>query len=388
MQRTQITGESSVLSIREISSRGQFMEMNREWDDVLERCKDRNIFLTWEYLSTYWKHFGNGKRLRILVIEDTGNIIAIAPLRQSRYGSLGPLGYDVIEPLGYRGLTPEGADYTGLILTEREAECTELFMKHLLGDVSWDFMYLMDVPDTSKDPTLLASIARQLSLKFELERGAMCPYIPIPRSLDVFLNTLSPKFRKNLRRCMSNLEKNCGKVKLVKYDELGSIEESMQVFFDLHQKRWKLKRKPGVFDTQEIRDFYLDVAKRFANSGWLALYFLTVNDEPIATQYCFEYKQRMYYTLGGFEPNYSEYSVGNLVTLKVIEKCIEKGIEEYDLLKGGETYKSRFTAKYRSNLGIRLANKRLISNFYHYGIRTLKRTKMNRLLDKFGTRYS
>ena len=70
----------------------------------------------------------------------------------------------------------------------------------------------------------------------------------------------------------------------------------------------------------------------FANNGWLALNFLTVDDEPIATQYCFEYKQKMYFALSGFDPNYSHYGVGNLILMKIIEKCVERKIEEYDLL--------------------------------------------------------
>ena len=377
------SGEISLFSITEINRINQFLELRHEWDKVLERSRDKNIFLTWEYLSTYWKHFGKEKKLRILCIEDENKIIAIAPLRQSRYGFQAPFGYDVIEPLGYRGLTPEGADYTGLILTERQAECLQLFLNHLVEHNDWDFIYLMDVPETSIIPDLLAKMSKAVPITFELEKGAICPYISIPNSMDIFLRELSSKFRKNLRRCMRNLEKDHQRVELKRYDEFGSVEEAMKIYFELHQKRWKLKHIPGVFNTQEVRDFYRDVAKLFADNGWLALYFLTANGEPIATQYCFEYKQKMYYALGGFDPNYSQYSVGSLILMKVIEKCIEKKIEEYDLLKGGEPYKFRYTAKYKTNLGIRFVNKRFTSNLYHWGIKTVKQTKINKILGKF-----
>src|SRR3990170_7916708 len=111
-----------MLRITEINDTKRFFELKNEWNKVLEKSKDNNVFLTWEFLFTFWNHFGSGKKLRILVIEDKKEIIAIAPLRQSRY-SFGPLlGYNVIEPLGYRG-----ADYTGLILTERQQECLQLF---------------------------------------------------------------------------------------------------------------------------------------------------------------------------------------------------------------------------------------------------------------------
>ena len=371
-----------MLGITEINTFDQFKELRDEWDKVLEKSIDNNPFLTWEYLSTYWKHFRKDKKLRILCIEDENEIIAIAPLRRSRYSFVGPLGYDVIEPLGYRGLTPEGADYTGLILAKREAECLQLFLNHLVEHDDWDFIYLMDVPETSINPNLLAKASKAIPLKFVLEKGAICPYISIPNSMDTFLKELKGKFRKNLRRCMRNLEKDYHRVELKRYDEFGSVEEAMKIYFELHQKRWKPKHMSGVFNTQEVRNFYIDVAKLFADNGWLALYFLTANDEPIATQYCFEYKQKMYYALGGFDPDYSQYSVGNLTLVKVIEKCIEKKIEEYDLLKGGEPYKFDWTEKYRRNLGIRFVNKRFTSNLYHWGIRTVKQTKMDKLLGR------
>jgi hypothetical protein len=125
-------------SATEINETNQFLELGHEWNKVLERSRDINIFLAWEYLSTYWRHFGKEKNLRILCIEDKNEIIAIAPLRQSRFGFASPLGYEVIEPLGYRGLMPERADYTGLILAEREAECLQLFLNYLVEHDDWD----------------------------------------------------------------------------------------------------------------------------------------------------------------------------------------------------------------------------------------------------------
>jgi len=370
------------LRIREIGTYSNFLALEERWDDVLQKC-DHSIFSTWEWLRCWWKHFGKEKKLRILCIEDETDIIAIAPLRRSRYGFARPFGYDVIEPLGYRGLMPEGADYTGLILAEKEAKCLQLFLNYLAERNDWDFIYLYDVPGTSIIPNLLAKASKTIPLTFELEKGVTCPYISVPNSIDILLKELSSKFRKNLRRCMRNLEKDYHKAELKTYDEFGSVEEAMRIFFDLHQKRWKLEHVPGVFNTQEVRDFYIDVAKFFADNGWLALCFLTANDEPIAAQYCFEFKQKMYYALSGFNPDYSRYSVGNLILMRVIEKCIERKIEEYDLLKGGEHYKFDWTAKYRRNLGIRFVNNKFTSNLLNWGIRTVKQTKMDKLLEKF-----
>ena len=370
-----------MLRIIEINALNEFLELRDIWTKVLAKSRDNNIFLTWEYLSTFWKHFGKNAKLRILCVKDRNEVIAIAPLRQSRFNFVSWLGYDVIEPLGYRGLMPEGGDYTGLLLGEKEKECLNLFLKYLEKHNDWDFIYMYDVPETSAIPDLLRRTTNS-NLKFEIIKGTVCPYMPLPDSIDVLFKGFTKKFRNNLRRCMRNLERDYGKVQLKKYDELWSVEQAMKILFKLNQKRWKSKGMPGTFKTQEICNFYIDVAKVFAKNNWLALYFLTVNDEPAAGLYCFEYNHKMFAAIIGFDPNYSKYSVGNLLFLKVIQRCIEKKLTEFDFMKGDEPYKFGWTKKYRRNLNIRFINKRLTSRLYNWGIKTLKKAKIDKTLEK------
>ena len=370
-----------MLKVYEVNNFDEFLELKDVWNRVLAKSRDNNIFLTWEYLFTFWKHFGKNAKLRILCVKDRDEIIAIAPFRQSHFNFVSPLGYDVIEPLGYRGLMPEGGDYTGLLLGEKETECLNLFLKYLEEHSDWDFIYMYDVPETSAIPDLLRRTTNS-NLKFEITKGVICPYMTLPQSMNIFLEGLDGKFRKNLRRCMRHLMRDYGKVELKKYDQFGSVKDAMETFFKLHQKRWASKQMPGVFSAQAIRNFYLDVAKKFAENGWLALYFLTVNDEPIAAHYCFEYEEKIYFALSGFDPSYARYSIGNLLTLKIIEKCIEKGLKEFDFMKGDEPYKSKWTKIYRINLKIKFVSKRLTSRLYNWGIKTLKKAKIDKTLEK------
>lgn len=325
------------------------------------------------------KHLEKGKRLRILCIEDCGKIIAIAPLAQWRYVLGSWLGYEVIEPLAYWH-----SDYTGLILAERAQECLNLFLNYLYEQKDWDFFYLYNVPETSIIFDLLPKVER--AFKFETRNGAICPYLTIPDSMPSLVNGLSAKLRKNLRRSLKSLEANYGRVELKRYDELGSLEEAMQVFFSLHQKRWISKGKSGAFGNQGNRELSLSSARLLAERNWLALYFLTVNGKPIAAQYCLEYNQKMHYGLGGFDPAYSSYSVGNLMIMKVLERCIEKKIKEYDFMRGQELYKFSWSEKYRRNLDTKFVSKKLTSRFYNFGIDTAKRMRLMKVLDREGER--
>ena len=69
----------------------------------------------------------------------------------------------------------------------------------------------------------------------------------------------------------------------------------MALFFDLHQKRWKSRGGIGAFSSDKIRAIFLDRAKLFAQKGWLGLYFLTVNDKPVAANYSLKYNKKLYF---------------------------------------------------------------------------------------------
>lgn len=365
------------MKINEISSTDSFFELRDDWDAVLGRSADNSVYLTWEFMANSVKHLGKGKRLRILCIKDHDKIIAIAPLAQSRRSLRGWSGYEVVEPLAYWH-----NDYNGLILTERAQECLSLFLNYLYDQNDWDFIFLNNIPETS----IIFDILPKLRRTFRFETcyvGAVSPYLTIPDSMSTLMNGLTAKFRKNLRRSLKNLERDYGKAELRKYNELGSLEETMKVYFCLHQKRWIEKGELGVFSDRKSREMSLSSARLLAERDWLALYFLTVNGKPIAAQYCIEYNQKMYYGLGGFDPSFSSYSVGNLIVMKVIERCIEKKIKEYDFMRGAESYKFAWSEEYRRGLDTKFVSNRPASRLRDLGISFVKRTKLTKILARF-----
>ena len=364
-----------MLKITQISRYDQLLDLENEWNRVLERSRDDNFFLTWEWCSTYWKYFEKGEKLMVLHMEDEDEIIAIFPLKQSRFNLVQSFGYEVIRPIGHWR-----SDYNNLILTKRAPECIRLFLNYLYKHDDWDFLHLIDIPQTALILNLLPQLSKVQS--FELKEGSICPYISIPNSIDTLMYSLSKKMRNNLRRCIRNLEKDY-RVEFKTYDELGSVEETTKILFELHQKRWKSKGMLSSFKTSKVRDFTIDLAKQCADKGWLALCFLVADDEPVSALLNFEYKQKAYAKISAFDPEYSRYSVCNLAHAKYIEKCIQKGIKEYDFLKGDELYKFRFTKNYRRNFSVSFVRNRIRSKFLNLGRKSVERIKMKKILEKF-----
>jgi CelD/BcsL family acetyltransferase involved in cellulose biosynthesis len=345
------------MRVKEICHYHDFLALEETWNDVLRRCQ-HTIFSTWEWLTTWWKYFGNNKRLLLLLAEENDKIMGMAPLMYSVHQMFG-LRMGKIEFIG----TPD-SDYTDFLIADKEEECIKLFINHLNTiPEKWDCIELRDIPENSKCLQLLSKMSN--SNPIHMFTRAQCPYVSLPKSYDVFLKGLSSKLRKDLRRNLRRLDRSF-KVEFAEYSEAQSFNEGMNCFFRLHQKRWESKGFSGVFDHQKIRDFHLDIAKSFSQKGWLGLFLLNLSNDPAASLYGFKYQSKFYYYLSGFDPRYRKYSVGNLLISHIISKCIQGRLREFDFMRGAETYKDRWNSTARWNHQAVLTRKGLLANFENW----------------------
>ena len=127
----------------------------------------------------------------------------------------------------------------------------------------------------------------------------------------------------------------------------------------------------GNFIKNDVRKFHKKIAGLFLHSDMLRLYFLRVQGKDVATLYTFKYNDKLFYYQGGWDPEFSEDRVGNILTNLVIEEAINKGYSEYDFLRGTESYKTQLTDKMREDIDIFILNSfnarvyLLFRNLYH-----------------------
>jgi CelD/BcsL family acetyltransferase involved in cellulose biosynthesis len=69
-----------------------------------------------------------------------------------------------------------------------------------------------------------------------------------------------------------------------------------------------------------------------------------VDRRPAAAFYGFECGRRLYYYLGGFDPEFARESAGSVAILSAIEHAAENGATAVDFLHGAESYKYRWGA--------------------------------------------
>ena len=123
---------------------------------------------------------------------------------------------------------------------------------------------------------------------------------------------------------------------------------------------------PGLLSCDELKNFHQDVARTFAEKGWLALYFLVVDEEPIASLYGFKYNNKISIYLGGFNVDFSKYSPQNLLLYELIKICIENGIKNLDFLRGNEQHKQKWCSSYTMNYDLKFVNNKIDSKLFDW----------------------
>lgn len=340
-----------MITIRQVETLDEFEHLGVIWNDLLQKSRDNDIFSTWEWLSCWWKHLGKHRELRVLVAEENGKIMAIAPLMLSRYSFMNLGRMTKIEFIG----SPQ-SDYNNFVWLEHERRCLRLFVEHLAQQTDWDSLELRGVQEGTLSEGLLREPSADYGLNMKDGNVAICPYVELPNSIEEFMAKLGRNMRQQVRRALRRLEADC-QVGFKTHSEFDSIQRGMDRLFELHQKRWTSKGKPGAFASSAVREFHIEVARRLSEKGWLALSFLTADGETIAANYAFDYHRKRYFYQSGFDARFAAYSVGTLLHLRNIESCMAKGLREYDFTRGGEPYKLRWPTRVRKSYEIYVVRK-------------------------------
>ena len=164
-----------MLTIEEISSDERFSELNDEWNELLSGSLSSNIFLTWEWLYHWWRHYGNNCRLQILLVKDGSKLVGIAPLFLSRDKIRGTY------QLQFLGSDYVGSDYLDFICIKgSESEILDALFDYFEGKGNaWQTIKLNGISSQSKSIELIHKAKRN---KFYLltKKLNACPYVLLP----------------------------------------------------------------------------------------------------------------------------------------------------------------------------------------------------------------
>jgi len=313
-----------------------FRDLAEEWSALLRRGALDTLFLTPQWLEVWWRHFGAGLDLTLLLARDAdGTLVGIAPLY-------------AVEQAGQRVLQFVGgvdvSDYLDFIVAEGREDVYHAVVDYLLADpFPWDLLDLHCLPGDS--PTRAGILCRVCQAccpgdaQVELEEPT--PYIPLPGDWEAYLGSLDKKQRHEVRRKMRRIEREA-EVRWHRLEDRARLDEEVDVFVQLHRASHPDK---DAFMTEEMAAFFHDAAVVTFEVGWLSLYTLWLDGRPAASIWCFDYGDDLLVYNSGFDPEWRYHlSPGNVLMSYCIRDAIARGKRRFDFMRGGETYKYRLGA--------------------------------------------
>jgi len=368
-----------------IEDAAAFTALREEWNELLADSPADCLFLTWEWLHTWWTHLGEGRRPAIVTVRDNtltgtrpgGRLIGLAPLAARAADPRRPMPFASLE---FLGSGTAGSDYLDLILRRgRESEALDSLAAWL--EEKNQPLELNQLRSGSA-AALLSERLHSLGWNTEQVKTNVCPYISLAgRSWDDYLAALGSEHRYNFQRKWKKLGRE-GEVSFTAAQTEEQREEAFAALLALHQKRWATRGETSdAFHTPAHQAFHREFTQLALCRGWLRLYLLRLQSaetpssvnraasdhgpqtpdhgpqtadhgpqpggHPLSALLGFRYGPWFYFFQSGFDPGYARLSLGLLTMGLAIRSAIEEGAAEYDLLHGAEEYKFHWASESR-----------------------------------------
>jgi len=342
------TGGGADYRLEVVGSDAGFAALAPEWDQLWRSAPRPSPFLSHTWAWTWWRHFGRGSRLYLLLARTQGGeLVGIAPLRIAHRRAWGMWPVRSLEFLGYRGsavctdhldflLRP---DHAGRVLGALMAELAR-------GGAAWDIAVLADLAQESAVPGAEGGTAAETCFFRALPPHAVELWAQLKRE--------HPKLHSNLRYYRQRLERERG-LRVVAPVPPEELEPTLEALARLHALAHARKGESGNFGRPEYRSFHQDLVRALTGGDELYLARLDCDGQAAAVLYGFVAGGTLYFYQSGFDPGLSTYGVGTLLLAVVMEDAIARlGLREFDFLRGGESYKTRWSTGARQTRTLRL----------------------------------
>jgi CelD/BcsL family acetyltransferase involved in cellulose biosynthesis len=292
--------------------------LRREWAAVADATA--NVFATWEWHDTWWRHFGHGGEPLVTTCRrPDGGLVAILPLyldrrrpvRLLRFMGHGP--GDELGPICSPEDRPRAMDMLGRSLAASSRSWDIFLGEALPVDPAWGRLLGARVLRTEGSPRVTFDAT----------------------SWDEFLAGRSANLREQVRGRERRLTR-AGKV-VFRLSSGPDFDRDLGTLFALHAARWGRGTR---FAHDE--PFHREFAAIARDRGWARLWMLELDDRPVAAWYGFRLGDVEAYYQGGWDPGATARSVGFVLLAHTMRVAMEEGVREYRFLRGDEHYKYRF----------------------------------------------
>lgn len=346
-----------MLHVDELRDWSAVASLRDDWNRLYAQSPGASFFQSFDWLETYWRFYGEGQSLRVLIIREANAVTGIVPLtlitEPSKLGAARVLTY----PMAYWGT------YYGPVGPQPRAS-----LSAALGCLSnircdWDLLDLRFAPPAATDPAdtlAVMTTAGFAPIPRIVDRTSL---IDLPNSFDAYLESRGRRWRTHYGRWLRRVRER-GDLRYVRYvprclSVAGSSAADVDPRWDLYddcesvaRRSWQGSSTSGTTLTHDsIRPFLRAMHETACRCGAADLNLLYLDDQPLAFFYAYRRADTLFGLRTGFDASLSKDGVGNIMYMHVLEDSIARGDKLIDLgpgsLKAKEPLRTRLEPIYR-----------------------------------------
>ena len=335
----------------EIGSLEELYSYRLVWDSLLPKTPRASFFHTFDWFATYWKHFGDERRMRVLVMRSGGTPIGIVPLcvQRERYhiGEVRVLTY----PLSDWGFwySPIGPNQSASMF---------MALRHIRDTPrDWDMVDLRWIPaeDSNSSNATRAFRAAGWNPQKSLYQESSVVRLT-EHDWESYFASRSKKWRSETRRQLRALQRD-HQLEFQRYRPEGAAEGDDNprwgLFEDclaISRNSWQAESKTGnTLCHEHVEPFLRDCHAVAAKLGMLDVGLLRIDGRPAAFQYNYCYQGNVYGLRMGYDRNYSQQGLGNVVLNYTLEDSFVRGDRQLELGVGDYPFKQRLRTNVHSS---------------------------------------
>jgi len=351
-QKTQVKHSSGRLPdyVELIEDEAGFAALEEEWEDLHLHCPSATPFQSWAWLYSWWEYYGEGYRLRLITVRDEeGSLVGVLPLMLERGGVLGRLLFvgsgvtdylDVLVREGWEGhVARAGAGALKQIGSWRVADLQELRPEA----AAWDILERWSGYKTSV-------------------WQSNCPIIDV-KPWEELLSSLSKNRRSTVRRTLRDAQSDGLSRELVGLDE---SEQSGRKLVALHRIAWQGRGIGPEHLTRRFEDHIATTARRMTarDLGGVSEFRRDDGEVVLSNLLLFGRDFVGAYLQGVSREALKRYQWSSLYIWDGLHIAQNKNSIRFDLLRGEEEYKLRWSSEVVANHRLVLGRDPLIWGIY------------------------
>jgi CelD/BcsL family acetyltransferase involved in cellulose biosynthesis len=334
-----------VIEVNDIEELSQYRMV---WNALFPGTPNATFFHTFDWLETYWRHFGRGQKLRVLIVYAAGEPIGILPLcvRKEAYrlNNVRVLTYPLDNWTTWYG--PIGPNPASTMMAA---------MQHIRQTPrDWDMLELRWVADedTAAGKSARAlRIAGMFSAKSEYQWTSL---VDLTSGWDAYLASKSHQLRRLYRSKVRDLF-DTGRAEYIRHRPQPAAEGDGDPRRDLYEQcesvarfSWQSTVDNGNTITHErVRDYFRDAHAAASRIGMSDMHVLALDGEPAAFLYGYQYAGHVTALRTGFNAA-NDNGIGSALMLQVIRDSCQRGDRVIDLGPGERESKRRLRTRTES----------------------------------------